>query len=213
MKLIVQLLVIVAMSTTLEASKFLITGSGTLAKNLQNIVDRIPVDKVLQLIRAYAIKDREFQISMYVINMKDTSSFVAQQPHISGMMSLAKDSGLDINSLVEQLVMYAYTVFAEQPSESELQITGGLAGFDKDLRALVSVEELSVLTNKKQTACDTFTSYYNTTMNEEYITSIFPAPVENYLNATVEIAETFGLDGKLFEQYLPLFLILKILYV
>ncbi|XP_076229419.1 uncharacterized protein LOC116425652 [Nomia melanderi] len=212
MNLIAQCLIIVAMSTSLEAFKLPIAVSSKLVKDLQNIIDLIPMDKFLRLVRAYTIKDREFQTSMYILSMRDVGSLLSndvQEPQEAAeLLNLPEEIILDIYYLVDTINMYVNFVYAQEPTESELQITGGLAGFEKDLAALFPSEKINALIGKEQMACNTLNDYYNTTNGQSDKSNLI-THIGNHFSASARTAEKHGLDGRLFEQLLPVLFLIR----
>lgn len=216
MKLIARVLFVAAMSYSLEALKLPAVGSGELAKDLNDFIDFIPMNKTFQLIRAYVAKDREFQSSMSILSSKEVGFFVNNMeaaPEIADMYFFMQNAGLDIYYIMQKLNERITFLNTEAPSESDVQITGGLAGFVEDLSALLPVEEPLALIQEKLAAGGAFAEYYKKCIDPKFLNFYFKSYMDVHFRILVRMAEIVGVDTAKFQHLFSLLLMIKVFVI
>ena len=106
MKFAVAILAVLAVASPLTAFKLPATGSGALAKDLQDFVDLVPFEKIVPLVKAYAAKDKEVQVALKVLQSNELKLFfqdVEANSEIKTLLKHIQEAGLDIITLMNKL--------------------------------------------------------------------------------------------------------------
>lgn len=212
MKLILQVLFVAAMSCCLEAFKFPAVGSGELAKDFNDIFDFVPMEKFREVVKAYAAKDREFQASMSILSSEELGSLldnVEAAPEVAGLLYFMQNAGLDVYYIVQQLNAHINFLEGEGPSASNVQITGGLDGLAKDLEALLPLEEMYALVDKKLAAGGAFAEYFKKCTDRAFLQFYTNSYMNVHARILVRMAEMVRVDSKTFENLLPVLVVIR----
>ncbi|XP_031827941.2 protein G12-like [Nomia melanderi] len=143
MKFAVVALAILAVASPLNAYKIPATGSGELAKDMQDILDLIPLDKVVSVVRAYIAQDKQVQALLKIATSADSVAYIKElesYPEFKEIADFVQKRGLDIylciNELNKSLNLGPFVAY------TSYKITGGIAGLKKDLLDLLPAEEI-----------------------------------------------------------------------
>ncbi|XP_078042708.1 protein G12-like [Augochlora pura] len=164
MKLAVSVLSVFLLVTGLGAFRIPATGSGEFAKDLQDFLDLIPLERASELVRAYLAKDKEFQAAIEILYSKELYQYTMDleaAPEYAELFSFMQGAGLDgyyilkrINELLTDHQLPSAVVAPDIP------ISGGLLGFVVDMNSLIPAEKAVALFNEKIAAGGKFTEYY-----------------------------------------------------
>nr|XP_033340891.1 uncharacterized protein LOC117228913 [Megalopta genalis] len=139
----------------LSAYKLPATGSGELAKDLQDFQDLIPMEKANKLVRAYLAQDKEFRTAVEVLNSKELNHFIMDleaAPEYAELYAFMQKAGLDAYSLLKESNELLENRRFLATDFADTRITGGLLGFIIDFNSLVSVEKTQALLEEKLAA-------------------------------------------------------------
>ncbi|XP_031828130.1 protein G12-like [Nomia melanderi] len=212
MKLIVQVLFVAAMSYSLEALKMPAVGSGELAKDFNDFLKLVPMKQALQVIKAYTAQDEEFQTSMAVMSLEEVRALVynvEEAPQVSNMLYFMQNAGLDVYYILKRLHAHMNFLNSEVPSAVDAQISGGLAGLERDLKALVPLEQVKALLQKKVAAGGAFAQFYKLWNNNEFRNYYSNLHRDVHVRVLVRIAELAHVNGVMFEKLFPVLLAIR----
>lgn len=182
MKFALTVLTILAAASHLNAYTLPSIGTGALAKELQDFVNLVPIDKVLELTQVYQARDKEFQWIMTFLQSDDMKSFVEDVealPELDTLMQYFLDEGLDSYTLIKDMKESLAANIEKINVNSNLRITGGIAGYVKDVLEVVPVYDLSNLFEYKIVTSDVFKHFIHTILSLQYediFTSTFTDP-------------------------------------
>ena len=222
MKAIVALLVVLAAGSGAFASplnqiKLPATGSGALAKELQPFVDLIPIEKVVALTEIYLTQDKEFQTAIKLIRGSEVKQWVQDIEHASEfkmIMDYIQSNGLDIVALMKAfnkgIGIPPLSSVIKSYLAPQVQITGGIQGYVRDVAALMSIEDFVKLYDDKMEHSKLFQDLVHELISTKYLPfyqSIFTN--KHYQNAENEAAKS-GIDRHTFQVYSELLLLASV---
>ncbi|XP_078042709.1 protein G12-like [Augochlora pura] len=212
MKFAVSLLSVLALVAGLAAYRLPATGSGELAKDLQDFLDLIPQKAAVKLVRAYLAEDKEFQAAMEVLRSKELYQLVIAieaAPEVVELVSFMQEAGLDAYYLLNKLNEILASNRAHAMDFSDVQISGGLVGFAKDFGSLISYEEGQALLDEKVAAGGIFKQYFNICLSDRFVK--FYQNVHNNIHYQLlaREAEQKNIDTAVFQQLFPILVVLR----
>ncbi|XP_033340948.2 protein G12 [Megalopta genalis] len=212
MKFAVSVLSVLVLATGLSAYRLPATGSGELAKDLQDFLDLIPLKKASKLVIAYLARDKEFQAAIEVLYSKELYNFmmdVEAAPEYAEMISFMQKAGLDAYYLLKQLNELLASQRLHATDSADTQISGGLVGFAADFGSLVSTEKGQVLLDEKVAAGGAFTEYYNLLMSQRFLEFYKKALNNVHYQILVRDAELKNIDAVAFQQLFSILTVLR----
>nr|XP_033340890.1 protein G12-like [Megalopta genalis] len=146
MKFVVAALVVLAAAGPLATAwKVPPAGSGALAKELQDFVDVLPVEKGVEIVRAYIAQDKQVQALLKIAGSPLSSALVKEVeavPEFKQLANYIQKAGLDIYLLLNHLNK-ALKLDPIKPLSTYVVISGnGVSGLVKDLRAIIPYDKL-----------------------------------------------------------------------
>ena len=106
MKFAVAILAVLAVASPLSALQLPASGSGALAKELQDLADLIPFEKMVPIVKAYAAKEKQVQDALKVLQSNELKLFIQDveaNPEIRKLLKHIQEAGLDIVTLINKL--------------------------------------------------------------------------------------------------------------
>lgn len=207
MKFALVVLAVLAIVSPLTAWKIPSAGSGALAKDLQQLLDLIPEEEVLRLVKRYLVQDKEFQTATELAQSdesKEFLKFVEASPKFIELMTYMQNAGIDVyylmNVLNEFLGLEPVASFA-QFRES----TGGLLGFLKELTAIVPMEKMQTLFVEMRKNSPVFNNYVEELISSKYWDFYYSIRSNEHLLKLNQEAEEAGIESQLFDRYYILF--------
>ncbi|XP_012146210.2 protein G12-like isoform X1 [Megachile rotundata] len=145
MKFTLAIFAVLAIAGPLSAYKLPSTGSGQLAKDLQDVVDMIQFDKVFDITRAYLAQDKEVQLMAALVDSQDSKKliqYVENEPVFKKLVAFMQENGLDIYYLINK-----YNEFIQIPQFKpsvalQREITGGVVGYVEDIAAITPMDKM-----------------------------------------------------------------------
>ncbi|XP_076229414.1 protein G12-like [Nomia melanderi] len=151
MKFALVTLTVLAVASSVNPYKIPASGSGELAKELQDFLDLVPMSDVVEIVKTYLSQDEEVQAMMRIALSADSVAFIKEiedMPEMWQLASYIQRAGLDIhlciNKLNRSLKMNAFT-----PSSTYREISGGISGLQDDLLEVLPEEKLQTLAAEK----------------------------------------------------------------
>lgn len=171
MKFALTVLTILAAASHLNAYMLPSVGTGALAKELQDFVNLVPIDKVLELTQVYQARDKEFQWIMTFLQSDDMKGFiddVEALPELETLMQYLLNQGLDGYTLMKDIKDSLAANIGKTNVNSNLRITGGIAGYIKDVSEVISVYNISNLFEYKVVTSEVFRNFLHEILSLQY---------------------------------------------
>lgn len=216
MKVAVALLVALVSASPLNAIQFPATGSGALARELQPFLDLIPVEKILEISKAYLAQDREFQIAVELLKSNESKQWVQeveQETEFKHLLNYVQNNGLDIKFLVNRfnkalgipsLVSRIKTFFAPH-----IMITGGIEGYVQDIGSLISMDKFEPLYEEKIANSRVFKNFVHEVTTVEYISFYVSIFSNRHYQNLEQQAGDHGINRNYFQVSAPLILVMS----
>ncbi|XP_076649332.1 protein G12-like [Halictus rubicundus] len=158
MKLALAAIALLAVASPSSAYQVPAAGSGALASEAQEFVDLVPLDDVIQIIRAYIAEDEQIQALLELASSDVSAQFIKEVEAIRQFKKLAnyvQKAGLDIYLLLNKLnksvrLNPISPLGPISPLSAYPKITGGAQGLVEDLTAVVPINQLKQLLAEKQ---------------------------------------------------------------
>ncbi|CAL7935493.1 unnamed protein product [Xylocopa violacea] len=208
MKSIFALLATLALASPLYAYRLPASGSGELAKELQKMVDLIPLDKILQITKAYAEQDVQFKAVMDVLKSNELKQLVQDvegHPVFHKLVNKVQELGLDIRSIINDFNKNIGLAPLAPLAASDLALTGGILGYVKDVGETVPLQQMEELINTELQNSKVIQQLVVAVSSEEnanFYWSIYQNP--HFLNLKKEVTRK-GVSGLLFQELFPAF--------
>ncbi|XP_031772232.1 uncharacterized protein LOC116414327 [Apis florea] len=176
MKFASAIFVVLVAISPLNAYKLPATGSGALAKELQDFLDLIPIDKVIEVTKTYYVQDTQFRNIIQLMKTEELKQWMLDIESVSEfklLLNYMQKNGLDIYYLVNQfnkslnlppLVSGIKSLFGS----FENKIIGGFMGYLIDVSALVPIDELSNLFTEKSKNSEVFKAFIAEVTSSKY---------------------------------------------
>ncbi|XP_033352948.1 uncharacterized protein LOC117235223 [Bombus vosnesenskii] len=216
MKFALTVLSILATASHLNAYMLPSVGTGALAKELQDFVNLVPIDKVLELTQVYQARDKEFQWIMTFLQSDDMKGFVEDVedlPEYKTLMKYLLNQGLDGYTLMKDVKESMAANIEKTNVNSNLRITGGIAGYVKDVSEVISVYNMLNLFEYKVATSEVFKNFLHEILSLQYenlYTSTFTNP--HFQRILVQLNYLY-VDSNTFHTNFFTFLIAKALII
>lgn len=192
---LVLLAFVAAASAKIEIPNF---GRGELYKDIQEFLDLIPVEKVVDITVQYYTKDAEFQKAIkYFQNpeFKQLVQDVEALPEIKVLMDYIHNAGIDIYKIVNILNRALDLPPLTPPSfVVGAQITGGIRGYVDDILAVLPIDQLQALYDKKLKESKAFADFIAQLSSDNFqqiVNKVYAHPKTQEL---LEHARSYGID-------------------
>ncbi|XP_076649336.1 protein G12-like [Halictus rubicundus] len=153
MKFVLAALALLAIASPLNAWKVPASGSGALAKELQDIVDLVPLNEVVSIIKAYIAQDQQVQAVLKIATSSETAAYVKEieaVPEFKLLANYIQKAGLDIYRILNA-VNKALNLAPITPLDTYKPISGkGVAGLLNDLKDVVPLQKIQELLDEKK---------------------------------------------------------------
>ncbi|XP_003705561.2 uncharacterized protein LOC100878003 [Megachile rotundata] len=120
-------------------------GEGPLYEDIQYFIDMIPMEKVVDIILQYTIKDAEFQQLLKYMKSDDFKQLVQELeaiPEFHTFVAYLQNNGVYINDAMNKLNKVIGLPPFQPLLIEKAQISGGLTGLFNDVKALVSYDSI-----------------------------------------------------------------------
>ncbi|XP_012227643.1 protein G12 [Linepithema humile] len=214
MKFALALLALVAAaSAKIEIPNF---GRGELHKDIQEFLDMLPQEEIFAITLEYFSEDKEFQAMVeYLLSdeFRDLVKEVEALPEIKVLMDYIHEAGIDIYTIVNLLNEMIGLDPLTPPSSFfavRKQITGGIRGYVDDIMAILPLEELNDLYEKKLKESKAFADFIAQIESEnfqEIVNKVYANPKTQEL---LKHAEAAGIDLELIKELLKVLWGIKI---
>ena len=212
MKFAVALLAVLALASPLSAYKLPASGSGALAKELQDLVDLVPFEKIIPIIKAYAAQDKEVQVALKVLQSSELKLFVSDVEGIPAVKNLVKyiqNAGLDIVSLINKVNDILGLGHISALEEYDLKISGGIAGLAKDVLAVVPVAKIEQAFEQKRKNSKVINDLIHECLKPELVKVYLSLHSNKHYVKLVQEAEQAKIPAELFTSHMPLLMMSK----
>lgn len=149
MKFALAIFAVLALASPLYALHVPATGSGALAKDLQDFIDIVPLDKLIDLAKRY--RDKQFQTVLQILGSPEVKQYVLDveaAPEMKKLLKFAENLDLDVSKILN-----AFNKALGLPPSKPLDVseykTGGLRGFLDEAIALMPMELIVKLFHTK----------------------------------------------------------------
>lgn len=214
MKFVSAIFVILVAASPLNAYKIPATGSGALAKEFQDFIDLIPLDKIIEVTKTYYAQDKQFRNIIQLMKTEELKQWmldIESAPEFKLLINYVQKNGLDIYYLVNEfnkslklppLVSGIKALFGSFDNK----IIGGFIGYLIDVAALVPIEKLSDLFTEKNKNSEVFKAFVAEVTSSKYFNfynNIFED--KHYKNLENE-AVSLGVTRNDFHTFSPIFI-------
>ncbi|XP_053989641.1 uncharacterized protein LOC128882099 [Hylaeus volcanicus] len=214
MKFAMSVLAVLALAGSLNARAVHVTvpstGSGALAKELQDFMDLIPIDRIMVILRAYAAQDKEFQTMMKLVDSKETVLYVKEMqahPAAKKLLNYMQNAGFDVYLVLKKLNA-ALGIKRIAPFASH-KITGGLDGLMIDLADELPLKQLSDLRKSKMVNSPVFAAFVKEITSPTYHELYNLAHTSKHVVNIAQQAKQAGIHSIPIEQYYMRFIVAR----
>ena len=212
MKFAVALLAVLALASPLSAYKLPASGSGALAKELQDVVDLVPFEKIIPIIKAYAAQDKEVQVALKVLQSNELKLYVADVEAIPAVKNLVKyiqNAGLDIVSLINKLNDILGLGHISALEDFDLKISGGIVGLGKDILAVIPQEKIQQVMEEKRKNSKVLNGLIHEVLKPELVKALLSLHSNKHYVKLVLEADQAKIPAEIFTAHLPLLMMSK----
>lgn len=171
MKFIFGIVTLIAAVDHLNAHVVPNLGSGALAQEFQYFLNIIPIDDVIELTKAYLVRDKEFQWIMSFIQYDDIKNYIEDLENMmefKDLMNYLQNNGLDAYVILNELKDSLKEEQVVVSSDSQIKITGGIEGFIKDLSTILPVFDWMNMYEYKIETSDVFRNFVEELFDSQY---------------------------------------------
>ncbi|XP_076248173.1 protein G12-like [Calliopsis andreniformis] len=214
MKFTLAIVAILAVASPLYAFKIPSTGSGELAKELQDILDLVPLDKIIKLIKQYIAEDKEVQTVMKVLQSPEVQLYVKDveaAPEAKKLLNYVQNAGVDIYTIVN-IVNKSLGLAPIVPLDlSEYKITGGINGLNQDIVDLLPMKQITNVIQTKMIKSKVFADFVRLMISPENLSFIASLRTNtHYVNLLTEATKA-GLNQREIENTIDVFIVIKVI--
>ncbi|XP_076678742.1 protein G12-like [Andrena cerasifolii] len=212
MKFAVALLAVLALAGPLSAAKLPASGSGALAKEMQDLVDLVPFEKIIPIIKAYAVQDKEVQTALKVLQSSELKLFVSDveaNPAVKHLLKYIQNAGLDIISMINKLNDILGLGHISALDELDLKISGGIAGLGKDILAVVPIQKIEQAFEEKRKNSKVFNALIHEMLKPELVKVYLSLHSNKHYVKLVLEADQAKIPAEIFTGRLPLLMMSK----
>ncbi|XP_076623244.1 uncharacterized protein LOC143342843 [Colletes latitarsis] len=163
MKFVLAVLVVLAVSSPLEAYRIPRVGSGALADEIQDFADILPLNKMVTIVLQYLSDDAEFQELVGYLQSNEFRNLikgVEGLPELINLLNYMQNAGLDIYYLVNQVNAFIGVPKLQAPQTFGIyKITGGIRGFLDDIEAIFPEQKVKDLYTYKMANSKVFIDF------------------------------------------------------
>ncbi|CAK9829265.1 hypothetical protein ANTRET_LOCUS6633 [Anthophora retusa] len=148
MKFALAILAVVAVVAPLNAYKLPAVGDGALAKELQDILDLVPINDVLAITKAYLTKDKQFQDLISLVQSGESQQlvkYIEASKELKQLLRFIQKKGLDIYYLINKVNEGLRIPHILPLADEDVEIRGGVDGFQADIANAIPVNAIMEL--------------------------------------------------------------------
>ncbi|CAK9802915.1 hypothetical protein ANTPLA_LOCUS3374 [Anthophora plagiata] len=207
MKFALAILAIVAVVAPLNAYKLPAAGDGALAKELQDIVDLVPINDVLAITKVYLAKDKQFQDLVSLAQSSESQQLIKDleaRSELKQLLRFTQKKGLDVFYLINKLNEGLHIPPMKPLSDVNVEITGGIDGYIADVAQVVPVDAIIELFNFKLKHSQVVKDVFHEVSKPEYL-KFYASIVHNVHFVNLENQATrLGLKDDRFKTFYPI---------
>lgn len=187
-------------------------GSGALAEEFQYFLNIIPIDNVIELTKAYLVRDKEFQWIMsfiYYDDIKDYIEDLENMTEFKNLMNYLENNGLDAYAILKELKESLKEEQVIVSSDSQIKITGSIKGFIKDLSTILPVFDWMNMYEYKIETSEVFRNFVEELFDSQ-CEVLFTSTFTNiHFQKMLEQLKYLNVDSETFHINFVTFLIIK----
>ncbi|CAK9797900.1 hypothetical protein ANTQUA_LOCUS1413 [Anthophora quadrimaculata] len=171
MKFALAILAVVAVVAPLNAYKLPAVGDGALAKEMQAIVDLVPINDVLSIVRVYLAKDKQFQNLVSLAQSTESQQLIKDveaAKELKQLLRFIQKKGLDIFYLINKLNESLRIPPIVPMADVDMEIIGGINGFISDVANVVPIQAILDLFSFKLQHSQVIKDVANEVIKPEY---------------------------------------------
>lgn len=216
MKAIAALLVVLVAASPLNAFKVPATGSGELARDLQQFVDITPNDEILAVSKAYLAQDKQFQIAIKLVRSSESKLWVQdveKAPEFKMLLDFIQKCGFDIKLVTNNF----NKALGIPPLHSRIQaystpyrnITGGIQGYIYDIGRLISMDKFAQIYEDRIANSKVFRDFVHEVISAKYVPFYLSIFSNKHFQNLEKQAENAGIDRNYFFVLAPSLLVIS----
>ncbi|XP_076761895.1 uncharacterized protein LOC143429926 [Xylocopa sonorina] len=163
MKFVLAVVAVLALSSPMQAYNIPRTGNGALAKELQDFVDAIPLDKMVSILLEYVAEDKEVQQVLEYLQSEDFKGLVSDveaMPEVIELLNYIQSAGVDAYYLVNKANAFLGLKELKPPAHlATYKISGGVRGLINDLKAVFPLDKVEALYKQKMANSQVFRDF------------------------------------------------------
>lgn len=209
-KFTVALLATIAVVSPLYAFRIPATGSGALAKELQDFFDVVPLNEIAVVTRTYLAQDKQFQAMLKLVQSKEGRLFIQDveaAPVFKKLVNYMQENGLDIYYLINKL-NESLNLPHLQPITAA-KITGGVLGYLVDVDKLIPMEKMFEIYEDKVEHSEKFNDYTKTFLSDENVEFYLSLSKNVHFQNIENSATQLGVEKDYFQQSYLFFVVIS----
>ncbi|XP_077260696.1 uncharacterized protein LOC143896620 [Temnothorax americanus] len=212
MKFTLGLFAILAIIGLGQAHQFPDFGKGPLHEDFQDILDLVPIEKIIDVVVNYMINDKELQEFMKELEertvIKDLMVDFQAIPEVINLLNYLHKEGIDVYNMINTINKSLNIKELIPPSlqESPPKKTGGLRGFFKEIKKLIDYDAyISIYVDKLQIS-DAFVNFIDQLKSDNFQQIVNKLSKSKAFQFIVSHLEDKSVNLKIVEDQLYLFL-------
>ncbi|XP_071639787.1 uncharacterized protein [Temnothorax longispinosus] len=212
MKFTLGLFAILAIIGLGQAHQFPDFGKGPLHEDLQDILDLVPIEKIIDVVVDYMINDKELQEFMKKLEettvIKDLMVDFQAIPEVINLLNYLHKEGIDVYDMINTINKSLNIKELIPPSlqVSPPKRTGGLRGFFKDIKKHIDFDAyVSIYVDKLQIS-DAFVNFIDQLKSDNFQQIVNKLSKSKAFQLIVSLLEDKSVNLKIVEDQLYLFL-------
>ncbi|CAL7935489.1 unnamed protein product [Xylocopa violacea] len=198
MKFVLAVVAVLALSSPMEAYTVPRTGNGALAKELQDFVDVVPLDKMVAILLEYVAEDKEVQQVLEYLQSNDFKALVTDieaMPEVIELLNYIQHAGVDIYYLVNKGNAYLGLKQLKPPAQySTYKISGGVRGLINDLKAVFPLDKVKALYHQKMQSSPVFRDFMAHLSSPAFQHIAAQVCANPHFNSLLTTAKNAGID-------------------
>ncbi|XP_060811172.1 uncharacterized protein LOC132904567 [Bombus pascuorum] len=215
MKAIAALLVVLVAASPLNAIKVPATGSGELARDLQQFVDITPIDEILAVSKAYMAQDKQFQTAIKLLRSDESKQWVQdveKAPEFKMLLDFIQKCGYDVklvtNNFNKALGIPPLVSMIRANLTPYRDITGGIEGYVHDISKLVSMDKFAKVYEDRIANSKVFRDFVHEVISSKYLPFYLSIFSNKHFQNLEQQAANSGIDRNYFHVFAPSLLVI-----
>ncbi|KOC67094.1 Protein G12 [Habropoda laboriosa] len=182
-------------------------GSGALAKDLQDLLDIIPLDKVIKITREYLLVDVQLKTLVKLAQSAESRALIRDveaRPELKELLDFVQEKGVDIYYLVGKVNEAVGLAPLVPSSLSEQEIIGGFEGYVLEVLMVLPVSELEELFHDKLNNSQVFKETWAELTSPRYLELYNSVARNTHFHKLTNIAKKAGVNEDDYKTYYPL---------